>query len=124
MDIMMAHWCEFCRMVHTSASCYHPGRNFNDVYYSTNNFKDTFMSGGHFDYNQYRLNDISYEIQKVIGDNERYKFSDQTIEEFKKAIHYLKIAETYTQRVDWLISGDDSEESFHSRLKQELESIK
>ena len=27
---------------------------------------------------------------------------------------------TYTQRIDWLVSGDDGEDSFHSRLKKEL----
>lgn len=30
----------------------------------------------------------------------------------------------YTQRIDWLLSGDDGEESFHSRLKEELDKLK
>ena len=36
-------------------------------------------------------------------------------------IDILRRAEIYAQRVDYLISGDDGEESFHSRLKEELE---
>ena len=37
------------------------------------------------------------------------------------AIDALRRAEIYAQRVDYLICGDDGEESFHSRLKEELE---
>lgn len=35
----------------------------------------------------------------------------------------LKRARVYAQRVDWLLSGDDNEESFHERLKEELEEL-
>ena len=38
--------------------------------------------------------------------------------------HYpriLRLAEIYTTRIDWMMSGDDSEESMHKRLKVELE---
>jgi hypothetical protein len=49
-----------------------------------------------------------------------YNYSDETIEEFKKGLHYLKLAHIYAQRIDWLLSGDDSEESFFKRLKEEL----
>jgi hypothetical protein len=37
-------------------------------------------------------------------------------------IAYLRLAEIYTQRIDWLASNDDSEESFHRRLQQDLRS--
>ena len=43
------------------------------------------------------------------------------IKEFRNAIDALRRAEIYAQRVDYLICGDDGEESFHSRLKEELE---
>ena len=39
-------------------------------------------------------------------------------------MHILKQAEIYAQRIDWLLSGDDGEESFHERLKEELEELK
>ena len=41
----------------------------------------------------------------------------------KEAIKALKIAQVYAQRVDWLLSGDDGEESFLSRLDDELKKL-
>lgn len=49
-----------------------------------------------------------------------YDFSDETINEFKNAVKYLRLAYTYATRIDWLISGDDGEETFHERLKEDL----
>jgi len=88
------------------------------------------MSGGHFDYQQYRLHDIAQSIEEIIAHNNveneygySYGFSEETLEEFRKAVDYLKIAEVYVQRVDWLVSGDDGEDDFHKRLKKELQKI-
>lgn len=53
-----------------------------------------------------------------------YGYTEATLAEFRKAIEVLKQAEVYAQRIDWLLSGDDGEESFHERLKEELEEIK
>lgn len=36
----------------------------------------------------------------------------------------MKQAEVYAQRIDWLLSGDDGEESFHERLKEDLDKLK
>ena len=38
----------------------------------------------------------------------------------REAIKQLKIAAVYAQRVDWLLSGDDGEESFIERLEENL----
>ena len=46
------------------------------------------------------------------------------MQEFKLAVWYLKQALVYTQRIDWLLSGDDGEETFHERLKKDLEKLK
>lgn len=113
------------------------------------------MSGGHFEYAQYKIADIYYSIEEYLHgreidesdveeyirgyfleDNEKeyilqhhrtipneYEFSEETLAEFKKAVHILKQAEIYAQRIDWLLSGDDGEESFHERLKEELENL-
>ena len=51
------------------------------------------------------------------------EFSKETLAELKKAVHILKQAEIYAQRIDWLLSGDDGEENFHERLKEELEEL-
>ena len=53
-----------------------------------------------------------------------YGFSKETIKEFKKGLAILKKAYIYAQRIDWLLSGDDGEESFHKRLKEELDNLK
>lgn len=87
------------------------------------------MSGGHFDYKQYTMSYIADQIEHVIdnncSDNDRsYNLSAETIEEFKRAVEYLNIAQVYVQRIDWLLSGDDSETTFHTRLHNDLEKIK
>jgi hypothetical protein len=85
------------------------------------------MSGGHFDYQQYHLTDIADSIQSVLDanleDKPWYDFREDTKDDFKKAIKLLREAAIYAQRIDWLLSGDDGEETFHSRLQEELKEI-
>jgi len=78
------------------------------------------MSGGHFDYSQYKILQIAEEIEKIISENDHYRFSSDIIEEFVNAIYILKKAYIYAQRIDWLVSDDDGEESFKERLFEEL----
>lgn len=79
------------------------------------------MSGGHFNYQQYRLNDMAIEIKELIAKQAEYGYSDKTIFKFREAVEYLELAATFVQRIDWLVSGDDGEETFHKRLTEELE---
>lgn len=51
-------------------------------------------------------------------------YTEETLAEFRKAVEILKQAEVYAQRIDWLLSGDDGEETFHERLKEDLEKLK
>lgn len=109
------------------------------------------MSGGHFDYIQFRLNDVIEELEEIITNNgkeyteeelkEFYPFADSdyfdkypyqkfrtkheenVIEEFKRGLIAIKKANVYIQRIDWLLSGDDGEESFFERLKEDLNEI-
>jgi len=108
------------------------------------------MSGGHWQYIQYRFTDIAEDIDELIEKNGKpktkeelkeeswydpdwyekypedlnhYEYSDQVIEQFKKASNAIKIAQIYTQRMDWLLSGDDGEESFLKRIKEDLEKL-
>lgn len=91
------------------------------------------MSGGHFDYSQYKISQIAEEIRHLIvcceekrvnewGDSV-YEFSEETVNEFRKSLEYLDKAFIYAQRIDWLVSGDDGEDSFHKRLKHDLEKL-
>ena len=49
------------------------------------------------------------------------ELSDETINAMKEAYRQMRIAEIYATRVDWMMSGDDSEESFRERIKEDLE---
>jgi len=83
------------------------------------------MSGGHFGYSYHNIDDVALEIAEVIYKNKQNKeFSKKTIAEFNEAIRALRVASVFVQRIDWLLSDDDGEESFHERLKQDLSEIK
>jgi hypothetical protein len=92
------------------------------------------MSGGHFNYKQHSLLDmvddirfailINYSKEKNEGGNDiGDRFSPETIAEFEKAVQALKLAYVYAQRIDWLLSGDDGEDSFHKRLQAQLKEL-
>lgn len=50
-----------------------------------------------------------------------YEYTEDIIKEFKVAHVLLKLAALYAQRIDWLLSGDDGEDSFRGRLEREIE---
>lgn len=47
-------------------------------------------------------------------------YSEETLREFRNGIEAIKKAQVYMQRIDWLLSGDDGEETFHERLAEDL----
>ena len=49
------------------------------------------------------------------------ELSGKTINAMKEAYRQIRIAEIYATRVDWMMGGDDSEESFRERVKEDLE---
>ena len=57
------------------------------------------------------------------GDSHIEVEDPEVLEEFKKGLEILKKAAIYTQRIDWLLSGDDGEDSFKRRLKEELDEL-
>ncbi len=92
------------------------------------------MSGGHFQYKQYEFGQIADEIEQIIldndseevseyGDTKGHGYSPETIEAFNHARLALLHAQIYVQRIDWLVSGDDGEDSFHSRLEADFEAL-
>jgi hypothetical protein len=80
------------------------------------------MSGGAFEYNQYAIARMADDIRALGADNKR-EFSEATLRQFEAAVRHLNVAYVYAQRVDWLLSGDDSEDTFHERLRLELEKV-
>lgn len=89
------------------------------------------MSGGHFEYQQYHIEDIAQEIENLIKTNDEIGeygytrgYSKETLSKFREAVTVLQKAAIMAQRIDWLVSGDDGEESFHKRWEEELNLIK
>lgn len=100
------------------------------------------MSGGHFEYDQYRIGTIKESIQIELDrqgkkrsnidsygyfdydEDDKYPVYSKPIQDiFTRAIKYLEIAEIYANRVDYFLSGDDGEENFIKRLKKELDKV-
>jgi hypothetical protein len=106
------------------------------------------MSGGTFDYNQRRIREIADRVEHEIAlsgtpkterelkeeswrnddwyknypeDLNHYALPDEIMVEFKKGYEILRKAEIYAQRMDWYLAGDDGEDSFLERLKEELD---
>jgi hypothetical protein len=109
------------------------------------------MSGGAFNYDQYKIGYMVDQIEETVVKNGvektpedlkeegwrdpdwykkypedlfHYKYPDEVIEKMKEGIEVLKRAQIYAHRIDWLLSGDDGEESFLRRLEEELNEIK
>lgn len=93
------------------------------------------MSGGYFDYAQYRISQIAEDIDTVIfnnGSSQLDEYGDRLscdlppdiIEEFKRAANAMRLAYIYAQRCDWLLSGDDGEDSFRERLRKDLAELR
>lgn len=108
------------------------------------------MSGGKFNYDQHKIKYMAEIVEHYIEQNGRpktreelkdegwrdpewykrypedlnhYKYPDEVIEKFKEAVVILRKAAIYGQRIDYLMSGDDGEESFLKRLQEELEQL-
>ena len=100
------------------------------------------MSGGHLcDYKQYEIGYIADEIEQLIIKNgkpkreeDKYSWDDsdstyeeyppEIIEKFKEAVVALRVAQAYANRVDYLVSADDGEDSFLRRLEDDLQEVK
>lgn len=92
------------------------------------------MSGGHFNYVQWRLTEVSQEIEDRIENNGSERrddwndllyddLSSESLTRFKLASRLTQLAQKAITKVDWLLSGDDNEESFQQRWDKEIGSI-
>jgi hypothetical protein len=88
------------------------------------------MSGGHFEYIQYRIDEAANDVRRVIADCGKedqfgygVDYSDDTKAKFAECELMLRKSAIFLQRVDWLVSGDDGEESFHRRLEEDLKEL-
>lgn len=104
------------------------------------------MSGGTFDYNQHQIRYIIEEIETYIERQGKLKddindiyrcdfyaeypesrfyetYTPEVQEAMKAGIKALKVAEVYAHRIDYFLAGDDGEESFLRRLKEDLSKL-
>lgn len=63
------------------------------------------------------------EYGRYPNDTNVLELTDQTIETMKEAYRQIRIAEIYATRVDWMMSGDDGEDTLRERLKEDLEAF-
>jgi len=84
------------------------------------------MSGGFFDYQEHRLDIIADDIRSFLEghDGIQTELSDATRNEFNEAIRLLRRTRVYVNRIDYLLCGDDGEDTFHERLRKDLEGLK
>ena len=87
------------------------------------------MSGGHIFYQQYRIEELAWEIENLIETNDdetldQYGerigngYPPEIIDKFEETAHTLRQAAEMVQRIDYLVSGDDGPDTF-LRLWQE-----
>ena len=85
------------------------------------------MSGGRFDYVQYKFDDVAESISGYIEretKNADDPLPDDIVAKFAEAARTCEIAAAMVQRVDWLLSGDDGYDSFRDRWIVEVERLK
>ena len=81
------------------------------------------MSGGHFDYGNYRMHDWKDQIEHLIetndsdeknswGDAVGYHYPPEIIAKFRKAVELLTVLDRLMHHIDYLVSGDYGEDSF------------
>jgi hypothetical protein len=77
------------------------------------------MSGGYWDYSQMRLRDMADSLEAA--KTEPTLREHRITHELERCINHLRLAEIYMQRLDWLVSGDDSQRDFIKRLREDLD---
>jgi len=89
------------------------------------------MSGEHFDCKQHRIDRIAADIENLIRDNNDNRilpwgvtvgrhYTPETIRRFKVAVTALRMAGKMANRIDYLVSEDDGEETFLQRWDEDL----
>lgn len=75
---------------------------------------------GYFDYAQNVFDELIIELK---GLTESEDYNETTVSEFKKALRISQELQILIDRIDYLVSGEETEESFHQSLGDELEEL-
>lgn len=78
------------------------------------------MSGGHWDYFQFKISNVLEDLEDIQTASEHCDYTDLE-RDINILKNHLELAKIYMHRLDWLLSDDDGVESYHTRLKEDLE---
>lgn len=83
------------------------------------------MSGGHFDYIQWKIPVIAESIQEVI-DNKGLEdgYEDEVIAELKRGIFFLELAFAYSNNIDKFVSGNTTSDRFRELLQKDIDEVR
>ena len=79
------------------------------------------MSGGHYEYIQFKLDETIKQMEKDYKNESGYIKDDSILVAIQHTLSMLKMTRTYIHRIDWLMSGDDGEDSFFTRLQEDID---
>jgi len=90
------------------------------------------MSGGHWNYQQYQVSAAAEDVRQIVATNDDERrdawdvsrgrqYPPEVLREFRVGALLMDLAHIYWHRMDWLLSGDDGEETFLSRLREDLQ---
>jgi hypothetical protein len=77
------------------------------------------MSGGYFDYNQFKLQNIADDLRNLVEEDGRLGFVEDKkslFEEIDKLIDMLDYSSKIIHHIDYLLSDDISEEVMWKRI--------
>ena len=75
------------------------------------------MSGGSLNYFNCKEPIVNLKKEIIFGKN---RYSEEVLEFLRTTVHKLREGEIYSHRAEWLLSGDDDEDDFCERLKEDL----
>lgn len=86
------------------------------------------MSGGYFNYIQYRLDEVYTDLCNLIDtgvdrDGVKREFAPKTIEKFKEAKIEIRKAATIIRSIDYLLCWDSDEDSFLQEWENDLKAV-
>ena len=83
------------------------------------------MSGGHFNYSFHTIEDFCYQLEKDIRDNKKKdefgyapNYRKDVIYELNIILKKAREVATLMKHTEWLMSGDDGEETFLKHIKE------
>lgn len=78
------------------------------------------MNTGDFTRSMHYLSDVIHTIEGASSENAD-GFSENTLSELDVSVYFLKMTGVYIRRILALLDDDDSEDTFHQRLADELQ---